>query len=231
MSNLSTAMVTPAEATSPGRNPRANSPAKASSSANAGLVGRLLAMRPILRWCIIVAILLGIYSFADEYPWQTARSFDVKSDRLERVLEDANSRVAAIEGSEEIKAAVGTFGAIRIPREERDGTLALSKSIDRVMKDSKVKYSLDVRSAGKFPSGALPGIAATGERIEKVVGEMKFDATQDVTAMILQSLEASPDIESVSRVKLSKPTSSPEKKVNVQLTVEAWVRVPESARR
>ncbi|MFO0827054.1 MAG: hypothetical protein U0572_02805 [Phycisphaerales bacterium] len=209
------------------------SPAKPAGTES--LLGRLMSLRPAYRWAIIAVIALGIYSFADEYPWAKAREFDQDSAKLERILDDAALRVGSVKNSEEIKAAVNTFGRIRIPREERDGTQALSKSIDRVMKESAskfntiVKYSLDVRSAGKFQSGAFPGIAQPGERVEKVVGELKFDASQDVAAMILRDLEASEDIESVSRVKLTKKSES-EKKLAVQLTVEAWVRVAEPRR-
>ncbi len=204
-------------------------------SANNSLLDRLLGLKPIYRWGIIAIVAFGIYSFADEYPWAKARELDVQSAKLERILDDSALRTAAIDGSDEIKSAINTFGRIRIPREERDGTQALAKSVDRVMKEAgakfgtSVKYSLDVRSAGKFPNGAFPGIAQSGERIERVVGELRFDSAQDVTATILQQLEASDDIESVSRVKFSKKSES-EKKLLVQLTVEAWVRVPEPRR-
>lgn len=198
--------------------------APVASTTGTPMLDRVLAMKPLYRFSIFAVLAVAIWLVAQDYTWKAASDLDKESERLTRILDDASTRGAAIEGNADVKAAIGTFGRVRIPRDDRDGTAALYSSINRVMKDTKIVHSLDVRSAGKFPAGAFPGIAQTGERVEKVIGDMKFEASQSDTINIIERLEASPDIESVSRLKLTKKSDS---KLAVQLTVEAWVLVPD----
>ncbi|MBL9149740.1 MAG: hypothetical protein JNM94_13705 [Phycisphaerae bacterium] len=197
---------------------------KPATTSGTPMLDRLLAMKPLYRFAIFAVLAIAIWIVAQDYTWKAAADLDAESNRLSRIIDDAATRNSMIEGNDAVRSAVLAFGEARIPRDDRDGTEALQKSVDRAVKDTKIVYSLDVRSSGKFPAGAFPGIASPGERIEKVVGDMKFEASQAVAIQVLERLEASPDIESVSRVKLTKKSDS---KLQVQLTVEAWVRVPD----
>ena len=76
-------------------------------------------------------------------------------------------------------------------------------------------------------SGSLPGIAGAGKVIEQVIGDIRFEATQENVLKVISQLESSPWIDAVSDVRLTKQDG---RMIRVDLSVEAWV-VASSTRR
>lgn len=210
---------------------RAMAPTAAGAVAKPGLLERYLALAPMYRWAVAGALVLVLWLFASDYVWPLADDINQQSDRIQRALEEGAARDRMIERDASVRSAVTAIGQIAIPRAEKDGTQELAASIDEVMRSNRVTgYSLDVRAGARLPPNVLAEIAGPGGRIEKVVGELKFDATQEVAARIIAELESRPEIESISRLKLTKRSES-ERKVTVQLTVEAWIQVDRGGRR
>jgi hypothetical protein len=76
-------------------------------------------------------------------------------------------------------------------------------------------------------SGSLPGIGRVGQFVERVIGDIRFEATQEEVLKVISDLESSPWIDGVSDVRLTKQSG---RMIRVDLSVEAWV-VSSSGRR
>lgn len=205
-------------------------PSTATTRSGEGLLDRFLRLQPAYRWLIGGGLALLLWLFASDYVWPLADDWNARSDRIQRALEEGAERERMIERNQEVRNAITAIGQIAIPRAEKDGTQELSKSVDAVMRANRVAaFALDVRAGAKLPPNVLSEIAGPSGRIEKVIGELKFDASQEVAARIVAELESRPEIESISRAKFTK-RSDADKRVSVQLTVEAWIQVERTAR-
>ena len=69
-------------------------------------------------------------------------------------------------------------------------------------------------------SGSLPGIVSSGQHVEKVIGDIRFEATQEEVLNVIAEFESSPWIDAISNVRLSKKDG---RMIRVDLSVEAWV--------
>ena len=66
----------------------------------------------------------------------------------------------------------------------------------------------------------MPGIAQSGEQIERVIGDLYFEARQSEILDVIAALESSPWIDSVSSVRLTRMDG---RLIRVNLSLEAWV--------
>jgi len=170
-----------------------------------------------------LAAALVLYFFTVDYVWTAADSLNERSNRIESALRDGKVRGKWISG--EVREAVVALGPVSVPRAEGAGTEALGMAIREVFEANGVSaYSLDVRPGAPLPPTALRDVAGPSERIERLVGELRFTTTPDALAKIVAGLESRPEVESISRLKLAKLEA--DRKVQASMTVEAWIRVP-----
>lgn len=187
------------------------------------ILARFLALPPAWRWGGGLAAGLVLYFFTTDYVWSAADSLNERSNRIESALRDGKVRGKWISG--DVHEAVVALGPVTVPRAEGAGTEALGAAIREVFEANSVSaYSLDVRPGAPLPPTALRDVAGPAERIERLVGELRFTTTPDALAKIVAGLESRPEIESISRLKLAKLEA--ERKVQASMTVEAWIRVP-----
>jgi len=187
------------------------------------LVDRFLALPVSWRWGAAAGAGLLIWLFTTDYVWATARDLNERSDRIRTALRDGRARSDWVAG--DVREAVVALGPVSVPRAEGAGTEALGSAVREVFDGNGIaNYSLDVRPGAPLPPSALRDVAGPEERIEKLVGELRFTATPEALGKIVAGLESRPEIESVSRLKLAKIEA--ERKLQVSMTVEAWIRTP-----
>jgi len=186
-------------------------------------IARFLSLPPAWRWGGGLAAGLVLYMFTTDYVWSAADSLNERSNRIESALRDGKVRGKWVSG--DVHEAVVALGPVSVPRTEGAGTEALGAAIREVFEANSVSaYSLDVRPGAPLPPTALRDVAGPAERIERLVGELRFTTTPDALAKIIAGLESRPEIESISRLKLAKLEA--DRKVQAAMTVEAWIRVP-----
>jgi hypothetical protein len=119
---------------------------------------------------------------------------------------------------------------VELPARPAESREALQRAVNDVVKLHKVsEVFFDTRGQTSLPRGVLEGVINSSERAEAISGELRFEATQDVIAAVIRDLESSPDIEAVTAVQLNKPAGRASgQKLNVSLTLEAWVREPKN---
>ena len=64
------------------------------------------------------------------------------------------------------------------------------------------------------------GIANSGQQLEAMIGDIRFEATQENILKVISDLEGSPWIDAVSDIRLTKKDG---RMIRVDLSVEAWV--------
>ena len=123
-----------------------------------------------------------------------------------------------------MKNAIASFGEVELPRAKSDGASALTESVHTILSNHRVKDDEFTRTkTTRMKSGSLPGIGNAGENIEQVIGDIRFEATQEEVLLVISELESSPWIDAVSNVRLTKQDG---RMIKVDLSVEAWVVAP-----
>ena len=123
-----------------------------------------------------------------------------------------------------VKNAIASFGEVELPRAKSDGASALTESVHTILSNHRVKDDEFTRTkTTRMKSGSLPGIGNAGENIEQVIGDIRFEATQEEVLLVISELESSPWIDAVSNVRLTKQDG---RMIKVDLSVEAWVVAP-----
>jgi len=120
-----------------------------------------------------------------------------------------------------VKNAVSSFGTVELPRDKSDGASALTEAVHEILGNHRVKDDEFTRTkTTRMKSGSLPGIGNAGEHIEQVIGDLRFEATQEEVLNVISELESSPWIDTISNVRLTKQDA---RMIRVDLSVEAWV--------
>jgi len=120
-----------------------------------------------------------------------------------------------------VKSAVTSFGEVELPRDKSTGATAMTEAIQDILSRHRVKNDEYTRTkTNRMKSGSLPGVSSTGEQIEQVIGDIRFEVTQEKVLEVISELESSPWIDAVSNLRLTKQDG---RMIRVDLSVEAWV--------
>lgn len=203
------------------------SPASASPSRGSSFVDWYRAASPAKQWAVVIAGALILWFAADEWIWSSAKSLNDTNSRMERALEEGADRERLVSG---VRTAIPTLGRISVPRAERDGSEELSNAVNSVMAKIGLKtFSWEVRPGGNMsPPPELVQLVGADTKLGKVGGELRFNAKQEDVIKVIAGIEAAPEIESITRLKLSR--ESGDKTVGVTMTVEAWVQLDRKRR-
>ena len=200
---------------------RDDSSMAASGETKPSLAARWNALPARWKWISAAAAVTIAFIAYTDLVWPIAERWNTESARIEKILDRAEGNVAQLPPS--LEAAVEALGPIKVPRTEAEGSLALAEAITSAIGNQPVaNFSFDARAGSRLPPAALREIVSgTGQRVERVVGEVGFTATPEQAAAIIAELESSPEIESISRLRMVRSQS--DRKVDVKMTVEAWI--------
>lgn len=184
-------------------------------------------MSRVMRLATLAAVGLALYFLWDN-------SIRPATDILKRDADAIASNVSELQRIEAEaerlknlnKALVWNIGPVRPPVAVAEGSKQFNDVVLNVLqKHGATNTNFSSRSRGKLPRSALVTYA-NGRRIDRLTGDIKFDASPEKAAAIIAELEASPHIESVTSLRLARDTG---RKVRVTLTVETWVLATEPA--
>ncbi|MSR44388.1 MAG: hypothetical protein EXS15_03395 [Phycisphaerales bacterium] len=192
------------------------------------LIGRFERLPAVWRFLITIVGLATVYVFLDDYCWSYAREWGTEGDRLQKLLERGAARQGPI--PKDIERAAIAFGSVEVPDEESQASESLAQAVNDTMKMHRItSYGYEALSGGKLPSSALTTVAGSGRRIERMRGEVQFEAPADEVAQILADFEANPAIDSLNSIKLT--WLEDKKKVGIRLCAEAWAIASRDPRR
>jgi hypothetical protein len=170
-----------------------------------------------LKWAVLAAFGLVLFLIWDNY------LRDV-SDDLNRQADAIESQVAQVRSvgklSDSAARVIEAVGPVEFPRPEAETSAAVDALVISLLtKHGATNPNFSLRTKGLLPKKTLEEVLG-GKRLERLAGDLKFEASPKAAAAIIAELEASPDVETVNSVRISRTTPG---KVQVQLTIEAWV--------
>jgi hypothetical protein len=185
----------------------------------------LMNMQRALRWATLAALGLVVFLIWSELVQPIAAELNVKADRIENNVREIRSVERDIRTLNAKQGLVTAIGPVRAPATVAEGLNQFNEVVlDVLQKNGAVNANFSSRSRGKLPKSALTSVTSPGERIDRLVGDVKFDATPRSAVAIISQLESSPYVEAINGVRIVKDTGG---KVKVTLTIEAWLRTKE----
>ncbi len=177
-----------------------------------------------VQWVLIAAVSFLAYMAYSDYIWTVVDDWNKQADVIEKRIQDAQTTSNQGRGIPMMSSLVRGVGPVEEPqRNIDDARSALKRTINAILKRHSVNDD-DLRDnpSIRMPAQTLNELTNGTARVDSLSGILKFEADVDTTMAIISELESSPDIESISDVRLTK-ISSGAKKLSVRLTVVAWV--------
>jgi len=145
-------------------------------------------------------------------------SWSARADRIEVQIKEVNTPIFL---TSSVKNSISSFGKIELPRSKAEGGAAMTDAVHAILSSHNVKDDEYTRTkSSKMKNGSMRGIANSGQQLEAVIGDIRFEATQENILRIISDLEGSPWIDAVSDIRLTKKDK---RMIRVDLSVEAWV--------
>jgi hypothetical protein len=182
------------------------------------LVDRFLELSPMWRLIGAAALALIAVLVWDEYVRPTTDSWNGESDRIARTIERA--RTVDRTTDPKIERLATALGPIEVPRSAAPGATRLESTISEICSQYKIVPKIDGRTGSKLPSNS-PLSTMAGGRVERIICELEFIADTETAIDVIRDLEAEPEIESISELRLDLVDDGPD--LEIRIVVEAWI--------
>lgn len=188
------------------------------SAARPDLVDRYLGWPPLWRLASAGGVLLMAILVAQDYVWPTADVWNAEADRIVRTIEKARNIDDAIDGR--VERIATALGPIEVPRSASPGATRLEETVGGILEAHDLDPKIDARTGSRLASKS-PISEVAGGRVERLICELEFIADPDTLIAVIRELEAEPEIESISDLRLERIDDGP--RLDIRLSVEAWV--------
>jgi len=197
---------------------------------NSPIIERFESMPRAGRWLVVAVVLVVLFLGWDQ-------TIGVKSREWRAEAESIESQVRAVRESDkmtrtltDLKNTVISLGPVTLPVSDRQGRNALSDAVREVFANYNIREDYDLGGGGdRLRQDISHSIVRSGNRVSRLTATVKFTSSPDDAIAIIADFESRDDIEGISKVRLSKGSDG--RKVDVSLTLEAWVEVPPNRRR
>jgi len=179
-----------------------------------------------MRWALWATCMTLAFLVWDSTIARIGANWSMKAAAMEEQIAKVNS---PIHFTASVRNAITSFGEIKIPRDKTLGTTAMTGAVHEILGSHPVRNDKYARTkTTRMRAGVLPGIAQGGKHVEQIIGDILFEATQEVVLKVIADLESSPWIDAISNVRLTKKDG---RMIRVDLLVEAWVVTSSQRRR
>ncbi|MCH8823829.1 MAG: hypothetical protein IH984_10015 [Planctomycetes bacterium] len=176
-----------------------------------------------MQWAVIAAVSLITFLAYSDYVLVNADVWNTKADAIEARIKNAHNKGNRTRGIIGMSSLIRGLGPVEEPQKDiDDANAALTQTINTILKAHSVKEDFRASPPTRMPPQTLAKLTeGTGNRVESLSVELKFEANVQTAMAIISELESSPDIESISHVRLTKLSGA--KKLSVRLTIDSWV--------
>lgn len=124
----------------------------------------------------------------------------------------------------DIALGVRKFGEVNLPGDEQTRAVAFNRRVSSILEKHKIKDNSTTRKM-TLGQGPLKDAYGDGNRIDRLVREVQFEATPEDIAAVISELENAPEVAAVSRVQIRRGDSrdTAGRILKVTLSAEAWV--------
>ena len=171
-----------------------------------------------MQWAFWAAVITIAFLVWDATIAQLGANWSATADEIELQIQEVNTPILL---TSNVKNSVAAFGSITLPRSKAQGAAAMTDAVHEILLSHQVKDDEYTRTkSSKMKNGAMRGIANSGQQLEAIIGDIRFEATQENILKVISDLEGSPWIDAVSDIRLTKKDG---RLIRVDLSVEAWV--------
>ncbi len=179
-------------------------------------------LSPMLQWAIGAAVIAVLFLVWNDYVVKLTDEWDGRAERMLAKVDKAAGDTQRLQSLRRLRPVVLGLGPVDEPGSESDAEKRLNMTINEVLKEHAVLHdSFSYRGPSKLRRGTLSRVIAPGRQVERISGDLRFDATPAIAAAVIAALEASPDIDAVSSLRMTRQPGP--RRVTVVLTVEAWI--------
>lgn len=175
------------------------------------------------RWAVWAGALVVGFLVVDSYLLKAYDRWNQRATQLEgrlarlKALGDTDS-----EQGRTIQVGVSSFGQPSFPGASSKTVSALTSRVNAVFDAAGINDRTQIERR------ATLAVRGTGERYERIMLEVTFESTADELASILADLEASPEVTTVSRVRVDRAaargSSAGSGAMRTTVVAEAWAQ-------
>lgn len=190
------------------------------------------------RWLVLFAVFVGAYLLVIEPVLDATNAARTRADNLESALRRERQLLAPeSDTGRMLELGMENFGLPRHPAEPGARPEALQRTVNAVLiKHGVTNATYSERSAAIRSDDAV-GVVGLGNRLDRYVLDVSFDAEPSVVVAILSDLERSRDVTAVSRVRIDKSgagrsrsgQSGAGRDVRASIAVETWIAAPDAS--
>ena len=168
---------------------------------------------------VVGGVLLLLWN---DYVLRLTDDWNRESKRLLARVDKAAGSEQRLQSLRRLRPAVLGIGPVTAPGREAHAERALNQVINDVLKVHPVsRDSFSYRGPSKLRRGTLSRVLGPGEQVERITGDLRFDATPTEAIAIIAELESSPWVDAISNLRMTRQPGP--RKVRVDLTIEAWI--------
>lgn len=167
------------------------------------LIEKYRALPRVTRWALLAGAGIAIYFVGVErlIDWSNAQR--AEAERIAKSLSDraklANEREST---GGLLERSIVAFGSPRAPVSVSDPVDALSRKIN----DLARKHEVTIKRRSERPRSTINGLEWRGQKIDRVQLEVTVECDTEKFLALLKDIETSPEIASVSTLRLQKQT-------------------------
>jgi hypothetical protein len=191
------------------------------------LTERFNEMPRVVRWAAATVVVLLGFLVWDDHVRPLAEAWNRDADRIEMQVERARRAEQLERSIRSRRELIEELGPVDVPSDDQQGREALHSLVVDVVRG----YSSVTNDSFNLSGGAdrLPAtvsarlLAGSGQgnrRLVRISGDLRFDAEPEDATAIIADLEARPEVESISLVRMLRKDG---RTVGVTLTLNAWV--------
>jgi hypothetical protein len=177
------------------------------------------------QWAIAGGGAIVLFFLYSDYVLGTASRWNAEADRREQSLARAKSINDGSRINKPLEQAIQAIGEVEVPADEAATSAALKQTVSDVLKKFTVSNDrYTTATPGKLPRGTMGGIL-NGREARYISGNLEFETSDESAPAIIAALESSPAVESISALRITRAGGggASNRRVNVRLTLEAWV--------
>ena len=182
------------------------------------LLAQVSAWSRAMQWAFWAGVLTVAFLAWDASIANIGADWSAQVAKIEMQIKEINKPVILTSSD---KNNISSFGEVTLPKAKSDGTAKMTEAVHQILSSHNVKNDKYTRTkTSKMKSGSLPGIGTAGQQIEQIIGDIRFEATQEDILKVISALESSPSINVVSGIRLTRKEG---RLILVDLTIESWV--------
>ena len=142
------------------------------------------------QWGLIGAVVIIALLFYTDVLWKFADKWNDKADEIRSQVRQAALTNNGLDRIDRMKDLISGVGPVVKPDTEGDANKALTQSVNEILKLHSVSNDdFKIRPPARLPTGTLEKIVqGRNQRVERLTGELRFDASPEHTMAILAEL-------------------------------------------